>query len=58
MAKKQNITILPMETKVELVAVKEKQLFRKILNYGDALKVKRKKGWAYFIYQVGFAQYK
>ncbi|MCP4052846.1 MAG: hypothetical protein GY739_07235, partial [Mesoflavibacter sp.] len=46
-----------METKVELVAVKEKQLFRKILNYGDALKVKRKKGWAYFIYQVGFAQY-
>lgn len=57
MARKQTVCNLPMTTQVELVAVRGKELFRKILNYSEILEVKRKKGWQYYIYQVGFAQY-
>lgn len=46
-----------METDIELVAIKGNKVFKKIMKYGDALKVKRKKGWHYYNYQIGFSQF-
>lgn len=48
---------IPPETKVELVATRKEQVFKKEMAYSEALGAKRKKGWSYRIYQLGFSQY-
>lgn len=50
---------LPLETKVELVAKKQGQVFKKIMTYREALeKLKnKKKGFSYQIFQIGFSQF-
>lgn len=68
MAKKQTSSsfILNPETKVELVSTKGEKAFLKIMKYEEAVKVlqgkhptlKKKKGWIYKIYQMGFSQFK
>ena len=49
---------LPEETKIEVIAINGKQVFKKIMNYADALQMEKKKGWIYKFYQLGFSQFK
>ena len=49
---------LPLDTMIELVAIRNGKAFKKVLPYGEALKVKRKEGWKYIHYQLGFSQFK
>ncbi len=48
----------PLTTEIELVAIKGEIVKKKILPYGEALKVPKKKGWRYVFYQVGFCSMK
>lgn len=47
----------PLDSEVELIAIRGKEVFKKIMTYQDALNVPRKKGWEYKIYQIGFSQF-
>lgn len=47
----------PLDAEVELIAIRGKEVFKKVMLYKDAINVKRKKGWEYKIYQIGFSQY-
>jgi hypothetical protein len=51
---------LPLETKVELVATKQNEVFKKIMTYREALEKfkNKKKGFSYQIFQIGFSQFK
>lgn len=49
---------LPEETKVELIGIKGDEVFKKVMTYAEAKNVKKAKGWQYYIYQVGFSQFK
>lgn len=50
---------------VELIMVKGDKVFSEIMEYNEALKIiqnkhpvrKKKKGWIYKIYQIGFSQF-
>ena len=55
--KKKGIIGLPMETEIELIAIKGKEVHKKVMKYGDALNVKKRKGWIYKYYQIGYSQY-
>ena len=57
MAKKKDYQF-PLTSSVEIVAIKGDEVFKKILTYEQALNIKKKKGWCYIIYQVGFSQFK
>ena len=48
----------PLDAEVELIAIRGKEVFKKVMIYKDALNVKRKKGWKYIIFQKGFSQFK
>lgn len=68
MAKRQTSSpvILNPETKVELISTKADKVYLKVMEYQDALNVlkgkhptvKKKPGWIYKIYQMGFSQFK
>lgn len=59
MSKKQTVNVLPPDTKVELIAIDQKgQAFKKVLTLFEAQNVKRKKGFEYHIYQLGYSAYK
>lgn len=55
--KKSDINLLPMETEIELIAIKGDEVFKKVMKYGDALNIPRKKGWHYYYFQLGFSQF-
>lgn len=55
--KKSDFNILPMETKIEFIATKGEKVFKKVMEYGEALNTKKKKGWVYKYYQIGFSQF-
>lgn len=48
----------PLDVEVELIAIRGKEVFKKVMLYKDAINVKRKKGWKYIIFQKGFSQFK
>lgn len=57
MRKKHDNFQLPLETKVELVAIRGDEVFKKIMTYGESLNVQRKKGFKYYTFQLGFSQF-
>ena len=56
MATKKDYTF-PLTTKIELVAMRENEVFKKIMTYEEALNVPKKKGWHYQCYEIGFSQF-
>ena len=54
---KQNNNLFPMETEIELIAIKGDEVFKKVMKYGDALNITRKKGWLYKYFEIGFSQF-
>ena len=54
---KQNNNLFPMETEIELIAIKGDEVFKKVMKYGDALNIPRKKGWQYKYFEIGFSQF-
>jgi len=48
---------IPLNTIVELVAIKNNKAYKKVMSYEDALNINKKKGWYYYIYQLGFSQF-
>lgn len=48
---------LPLDTVIEVVAVRNDEVFKKQITYREALEMKRKKGFYYRFYQLGFSQY-
>ena len=48
---------LPLDTKIEVIAIKGDELHKKIMPYSEALQLKKKKGWNYLFYQIGFSQF-
>ena len=55
---KTNENVFPLTTEIELIGIRGNDVFKKIMTYGDALNVKKKKGWEYKYYEIGFSQYK
>lgn len=49
---------LDPQTKVELIAIKGSDVFKKIMTYKESLNIKKKKGWIYKTYQLNFSQFK
>ena len=49
---------IPYGTKVEVIALKGVNIVKREMTYSEALNIKRKKGWTYKIYQLGFSQFK
>ena len=45
---------LPYDTIIEVVATKGDQVIKKQISYGEALSMKKAKGWIYSNYQKGF----
>ena len=54
---KQNNNLFPMETEIELIAIKGDEVFKKVMKYSDALNIPRKKGWQYKYFEIGFSQF-
>ena len=50
-------TQLHSDTVIEVIAIKGNEVVKKNTTYGEALKIKKKKGWQYLFYQVGFSQF-
>ena len=57
MAKQKDFTF-PLTTKIELIAIRGDEVFKKIMTYEEALNVPKKKGWNYIYYEIGFSQFK
>tara|TARA_R110000796_G_scaffold173560_1_gene290519 strand:+ start:743 stop:922 length:180 start_codon:yes stop_codon:yes gene_type:complete len=55
--KKQTDFVLPLETKIQVVAKKGDQAFPKIMTFREALQIEKKPGWNYCFYQIGFSSY-
>lgn len=61
MASKQNLTgLLPGNTKVEMVAVHKEthKAFIKIIELSEFKTIKKEKNFNYYLYQIGYSQYK
>lgn len=48
----------PPTQQIEVVAIKGKQVVKKIMSFGEAKQLKKAKGWQYIFYQVGFCSIK
>lgn len=48
---------LPLDTIIEVVAIKDGKTIKKEMTYGEALKLKPKNGWTYKNFQRGFSQF-
>lgn len=55
--RKKDATLLPLDTEIEVVAIKGKQVFKKLIKYEDALKMNKKPGYFYYFFQKGFSQF-
>lgn len=47
-----------MSTKIEVIAKKGNKVFKQEMTYEEALNIRKKKGWTYSNFQLGFSQYK
>lgn len=50
-------TTFPLDTEIELVAIRGKEVFKKVMTYREAIDVPKKKGWQYKYYEIGFSQF-
>lgn len=59
MTKKQNPSnhFLPLETQIEVISIKGDKSYKKIMTFGEALNIVKKKGWVYINYQLGFSKF-
>lgn len=59
MAKNNATALLSPETEIELIAISKSngEVSKKQMKYGDALKIKKRKGWNYYYFQIGFSQF-
>jgi hypothetical protein len=56
MSNKKDYTF-PLTTNIELVAIRGKEIFKKVMTFEKSLKIPKKKGWTYIRYEIGFSQY-
>lgn len=56
MASRKNL--LPLDTKVEVIALKDKDVVKKEMTYAQSINLKKIKGWKYITYKLGFSQFK
>lgn len=54
---KTNPILLSHETEIEVIKTNGTITKKKTMPYGDALKLKKQKGWNYIFYQLGFSQF-
>lgn len=54
----QNSNLLPGNTLLEIVSIKGESVVVKEMTYSEWLGLKKKKGFRYIAYQVGFQQFK
>lgn len=61
MARKANSKLdyvgLPYETIIEVVATDGETFVKREMTYGEALNIKKRKGWKYSNFQKGFSQF-
>ena len=57
MAKKA-IGKLPDSTIIEVFKIKGDQVKKKRMTYGEALRIKKSKGWTYINYELGYSSLK
>lgn len=50
--------MLPEETEIEVIASKGEQHFKKVMSLKKAREMKRKPGFTYRFFQIGFSQFK
>lgn len=50
--------VLPLNTEIEVISMSKGNVYKKIMSYGDALNIDKKKGFTYSFYQVGYSSYK
>lgn len=49
--------ILPLNTKIQVVAKKGEKSIPQIMTFSEALQIEKKPGWRYDFYQIGFSSY-
>jgi hypothetical protein len=49
---------LPQDTEIEVIAKKGETVVKKIMTIKEFKEIKRKKGWEYSSFQIGFSKYK
>lgn len=52
------MSVLKGSTRIEVVAISGETVVKKIMSIQEAKYMKRKKGWTYLNYQIGFCQIK
>ena len=55
--RKKDYNVLPINTMIEVIARNGDKIYKKEMEYGEALKMPKKKGWTYQFFQLGFSQY-
>ena len=50
--------ILPLDTEIEVIAKRKDEVYKKIIKLSEIKTIKKKKGWSYGFYKIGFSQYK
>lgn len=48
---------LPSETIIEVVRIKDDEVVKKEMSYGDWMKMKKQAGYVYIAYQKGFSKF-
>lgn len=54
----QNNLGLPDSTLIEVVAIKGNTVIKKIMTIEESMKLKKKSGWNYYNYQIGYCSIK
>ena len=49
--------VLPLDTKIQVVAIKGEKAVPTTMTFSEALQIKKKPGWIYNFYQIGFSSY-
>lgn len=57
-ANNQPNTLLPLNTKIEVVAIKGDRILKNIMTLEEAFKMRKTAGWSYYNYQIGFCSMK
>ena len=48
----------PPETIIEVISTKGEEVYKKVMKFEDAVRMEKREGWNYTIYQLGFSQFK
>lgn len=53
-----NFSLLPDDTMIDVVATKGDKVYVQTMTFGQAKAIKKKEGWYYQNFQIGFHNYK